>query len=142
MSLTLATVLLSCLLALAWTQVPKLWTHHTKYWDGRAPGWWVWGEAAYRGWVRALVIMTVAGTAMVLTVAVGLLLGLDADDSSVEDASTAVAVTIAVLIGVTVVLFLTAVSVILFNRPRTVVPPHLRAESGAIHLWFRRKRAR
>lgn len=133
---------LGLLSILAWSQVPKLWRHETKIWDGRAPSWWLWGEALFRGWVRSLVVATAAGTALVILSAVVLAVDPDYDAPSDARESQAEIVAGAVAVGVWVLLTLTMFSVILFNRPKFLVPPHLRGERGAIQLWLHKRSRR
>jgi hypothetical protein len=42
----------------------------------------------------------------------------------------------------TVVSFLTSAFIVWFNRPRFLVPPHLRGQSGTFIVWWREKRGR
>ena len=137
--IVVATIALGAGSILAWSQAPKLWRHETRIWDGRAPSWWLWGEALFRGWVRSLVIGTAAGTAMVFALGVMLVVQPDLDNPQSSQESQLEVVAIGVALGVWILLTLMLFSVILFNRPKFVVPPHLRNERGAIQLWLNKR---
>lgn len=128
----LALVVIPLAFALAGlTQVPALWTGK-KPWLHKTPGWWLWGDPLWRGFMRAwptLIVTGVAfavlGSALILTTAV------PGQPSPVM----AAALLIALFGGLGLVL-----AIILVNWPRALVPPHLREQSGALEDWLGRGR--
>jgi hypothetical protein len=96
--------------------------------------WWVWGAPLWRGYVRGLV--TVGATFVIDLIAVLALVWLPGGD--------AVVIAVApVLLGSIAVGFVLAVTIVLFNRPRRLVPPYLRDQPGAVSDWlasWRRRR--
>ena len=83
------------------------------------PEWWFLGDATWRGVARAYI----ATGPFVLLIFAG---GLIAEFTDAYDAGMAVAVS-GMLLGA-----LVHGSIVLFNRPQALVPPHLRAEAGAL----------
>jgi hypothetical protein len=120
---------LGALCVLALIQVRKLWRHETTYWDRSAPSWWVGGEASFRGYVRGLPL-GVAGTSILAAKAVPATLAVDVSGSPTENMGVAIPVFFgASLFLVTTLLWL---GVVLLNRPKLAVPPHLRGEAGVL----------
>ena len=83
------------------------------------PAWWFLGDATWRGVARAYI----ATGPFVLVIFAG---GLIAEFTDAYDAGMAVAVS-GILLGA-----LVHGSIVLFNRPQALVPPHLRDEPGAL----------
>lgn len=93
------------------------------------PEWWFVGDATWRGVARAYI----ATGPFVLVVFAG---GLIAEFTDAYDAGMAVAVG-GILLGA-----LVHGSIVLFNRPHALVPPHLRDEPGALAERRARRRRR
>lgn len=113
----LAIAIFAGLALLATRGLPALWRHQNDRWD-RMPEW----------WVRGLPTVVVAGWAMLL----GALLTVTAvgRTDTVGDVLTgALGLVLAFVVASAIVW----VTVVLFNRPRFVVPPHLRDRKGRIH---------
>jgi len=72
----LAVVGFICLLALAASQLRKMWTapQRVAIWN-TVPGWWLWGGALWRGMVRASTIAIFASAATALLAGHGLVTG-------------------------------------------------------------------
>jgi len=97
-----------------------------KVWRGESgldgdvpPAWWFLGDATWRGVARAYI----ATGPFVLAFFAGALV---AEVSDADDAGMAISAC-ALLLGV-----LVHGSIVLFNRPKALVPPHLRDEPGAL----------
>ena len=97
-----------------------------KVWHGESgldgdipPAWWFLGDATWRGVARAYI----ATAPFVLLFFAGALV---AELTDAYDLGMAVSAG-ALLLGV-----LVHASIVLYNRPRALVPPHLRAEPGAL----------
>jgi hypothetical protein len=102
------------LLGLAW-RVPFVWRHGQATRSGRPPSWWAWGVGGWQAYARGL--PSVAGFwafGFAATLLGGRISGL-------------------MLAGAAVCGCLAA-SVVLFNRPRFVVPPPRRADKGLLVL--------
>lgn len=103
----------------------RLWRDRTRIFD-ETQAWWLWGDPLWRGYVRWL---TVAGLtfAFDLVLIAGLLWGPDAD-------ATLLVLGIPLLLSMAIAVVLGA-GIVLFNRPRAAVPPHLRDQPGALAEW-------
>ncbi len=116
--------------AFASAQIPKIWRNQTIFGD-RSPGWWLWGDALWRGWRRAFIAGIIAGWILIL-------IGLTGD---VLTATGLIAPPAPLWFTVpALVLFFGAVgltvSIMLFNWPKFLVPPDLRREPGATQEWL------
>ncbi len=116
--------------------LPRTWRHELKQFD-RMPSWWPWGKALWRGWLRMMPISTVAMVVGVVVYA-GLLLVPEAPSGPFVRPYWAVVPALAAL----AIVFGMMLTVVLFNWPKRVVPPHLRSQPGAIEEWWRRRRGR
>jgi MFS family permease len=99
---------------------PMLWTGRFR--DARLdppPTYWPWGGMLWRAWVRAWFIAGVGSGSLVLLLPAIVL-------DSVPDWYVYVSLAAFVLAAIV------AMSVVLFNRPRFVIPPHLRDEPGLV----------
>ena len=105
---------------------PKVWRGESGLDGNRPPEWWFLGPATWRGVARAYI----ATVPFALVVVAGAML---AELGGHEDAGMALAVA-AIAAGAIV-----HAGIVLFNRPRALVPPRLRGEPGA--LAERRQRA-
>jgi hypothetical protein len=116
-------------------KLPDLWAHRSTYWD-RMPRWWLWGEALFRGWVRAMPTAVVAAGGAFLPFPLLYLL----EEGNAPHTSVVI-VSGAFMLGGAAVMAL----VVFVNWPKWAVPPHLRHESGAFKQWYyqvrRRRRA-
>jgi hypothetical protein len=110
-------VVLFVVFALQTVCIPKVWSGVAN-WDEQMPERWPWGESAWRGMVRAFPVGTVALWAMWL----GYVL---VTFTSVQRIGTILGF---VFVGCGAV----CASIWWFNRPRFLVPPRHRADSGAI----------
>ena len=97
--------------------------------------WWFWGDALLRGWIRALPAGLAGGWLLAGSMALAGLL-------ATETVPRAGFLLLAVLVfGIFVCLAVVA-SVMLVNRPPFAVPPHLRAQQGAVAEWRSARRKR
>lgn len=107
-----------------------------------APAWWSFGNETWRGYVRAIpffaavggpllaiagwcfmLLSTVRGNAIVANDAArGVLQGLLAFAAAGE-----------------VLTFALVITIVLFNQPRTFVPPYFRSHRGALNEWLTKK---
>jgi len=113
--------MLSAGVVVAARQIPRLWTHASSYWDVKPHGV-PWSEAAWEGWVRALPAACVGGAALDVAAWIAVLLSKSAASKAALAAASAVWLLAMVIAG----------AIILFNRPRWLVPPHLRRQPGLI----------
>jgi hypothetical protein len=97
------------------------------------PSWWLWGGPSYRGFARAIPLGVVSSWPFLLAAFWGL--GLI---TSMSASSTVSLLVLAALVIVGVGLML---SVALFNRPKSFVPPKLREQPGAWHEISAARRA-
>jgi hypothetical protein len=111
----------------------------TRIWQGRSqldesspPSWWPFSEALWRGVARALPVQIAC---VILLIGGGIGADLAGKDSSGYDIGMSIG--LAGLLGI----FLLALPITFFNRPRFLVPPHQRDEPGAVAEW-RAARAR
>jgi hypothetical protein len=113
---------------------PVIWEKPSPVFD-QPLAWWVWGEALWRAYVRVLPVGS-AVFAVLMVALVPAIYGIGGD------AGLVISVAVAVLdLAAWVVLMAT---IALFNRPRSLVPPHLRQQPGAVAEWrdaWRRRRA-
>lgn len=117
------------LVLIATFQLPKIWRDHAPILRV-TPGWWVWGEALWSG-VRRIIPLSVVMGWVVLGVLVFPTLGRDPAQLAGPEFAIAIALGIGVL-GVGVLMS----TVVLFNRPSSLVPPAWRSEPGAVRSWF------
>jgi hypothetical protein len=92
---------------------PKVWRGETGLDGDRPPAWWFLGDAWWRGVARAYL----ATTPFLLVMFAGAAL---AEFTDADDAGMAIAA-LALLAGI-----LVHASIVIFNRPQALVPPHLR----------------
>lgn len=116
--------------------LPRVWRHEFRHFD-RTPPYWPWGAALWRGFVR-MMPMGVVGCAVLVIVAVVLLLTPEEPSGPFVRPYWAV-VPCLVALGV---VFAGMLSVVLVNRPRVIVPPHLRGQPGALAEWRERQSGR
>jgi hypothetical protein len=111
----------------------------TRIWQGRSeldtdspPPWWPFSVPLWRGVARAF---PVQAAAVLLLIGGGIGASLAGKDSSGYDIGMSIG--LVGLLGI----FLFALPITFFNRPRFLVPPHQRDEPGAVAEW-RSARAR
>jgi hypothetical protein len=95
--------------------------------------WWVWGAALWRGYVRAMV--AVGTTFVVDLLALMVLIWAPGGDVIVIAIVPLLVVSLAVGFGL-------MITIVLFNRPRRLVPPYLRDQPGAVGEWLESWRQR
>jgi len=117
-----AGVVIAVGVVLATLQLPKVWRAEA---CAQIPAWWLWGSAAYRGFVRAVPVGIVSGWPFLLILpwAFGL----------ITSKSTASTIGLLTAASMTIIGFGLMVCVALFNWPRQLVPPKLRAQPGMLH---------
>ena len=127
---SIATAALAGLAILATAGVRRLWRNESRVWDSQH-AWWAWGETMWHGWIRALPSFVVAGWAMILSVASGLI-AVAADGGDGTGPLGVLKWMFVAFAGVAAVAFATGISVTLFARPKLVIPPHLRRQRGVL----------
>ena len=105
---------------------PKVWRGESGLDGDVPPEWWFLGDATWRGVARAYI----ATAPFVLVVFAAAIFAEFGDN----DTGMAIAA-IALLMGA-----LVHAGIVLFNRPRALVPPHLRDEPGALAARRARRR--
>ena len=122
--------------ALGSLQLPTLWRGESAERIERQlrPGW-PWGGSALKGWIRSLPAAVLAGWSMFLLA----LIGVASSNGFLIEGSPLRPLGYLALpaIGMMIIGFVHMVTVILFNRPKYLVPPSLRKEPGLVHAWWR-----
>lgn len=133
MSIWLADLLWFLLVVVATLQLPKIWRGTSSALDP-VPSWWLWGRALWFGLRRMIPLAVALGW-----VVMGLLWFPSAGKApeALTDQELAIA---AAAMGLFFMIGALMTSVVLFNRPRTLVPPRWRAEPGALREWFQSER--
>ncbi len=106
--------------------VPALWRDEVDYFHAVPPSW-VWSDALWRGWVRALPSSGVIAIPLFLLAGVALA----AADGSAMQAACGYAT-----FGLLAVFLLNTAAISLFARPKFVIAPPLRSQPGAIGEWL------
>lgn len=89
--------------------------------------WWPWGDTSRRGAIRGFVATVFAGWAFAIAIVTG-----DASAYLHKGAAEAARILAFVFLGLFVVGLIIHFSVMLFNRPKFIVPPPQRNEPGVI----------
>jgi hypothetical protein len=121
------------LIAAAARGLVAFWRGESRVWEHR-PAWWPWGELVFRAWVR-MMALGVATLALLDIIFLFSELGAyEGDGAEFWLAAIPLFLLLTVWILCTTVAF--------YNRPRWVVPPHLRDDPGIVqgHVSRRRKR--
>ena len=92
--------------------------------------WWIWGAPLWRGYVRGMAAVGATFVVDLLLIMV-VIWGPGADAVLL---ATAAALVLSLAAGLVL-----AITIALFNRPRWAVPPHLRAQPGAVREWRPRR---
>ncbi len=102
--------------------------------------WWPFGDPLLRGWERSMPAAFAAGWSLVVAFVTGWLatVGKRTDSQTLHD----LAYVGFAAIGVFFLSLFVLATVVLFNRPKFIVPPHLRLQPGAVQEWFRAIRKR
>jgi hypothetical protein len=108
--------------------IARVWQGRSEIDPTRPPPWWPFGEPLWRGAARAF---PVQGACVLVLIGAGITADLIGKDGSGYD--LAMAVGVIGLLGI----FLLALPITFFNRPRFLVPPHQRDEPGALAEWRR-----
>lgn len=120
--------------------MPRVWRDELAPGGEHAPGWWPWGEALWQGGRRVVPLSPAA-------FAVGLVFGLGSAYVPEQPEGPFVRPYWAVIpfLGALGLVFALALAVVFLNRPKFIVPPHLREHPGALAAWladWRRFRAK
>ena len=113
---------------------PRAWRGQLTFDPGRPPGWWVWGGPLWRGWVRTTFWVCAMGWLFpVLALVAGVVSSEDPLPSGLHVPGWYLALFVGWLGG-----FLAGIgSIVLFSRPKVLIPPRYRGQSGAIKEWSR-----
>ena len=112
--------------------IKRVWEGRSEYGPSDPPAWWPFSLPLWRGVARAF---PVQGACAILLIGGGIGADLAGKDSS--GYVVGMSIGLAGLLGV----FLLALPITFYNRPRFLVPPHQRGEPGAFAEW-RGERAR
>jgi hypothetical protein len=112
-----------------------------RYWRGEISvipsmsRWWPFGGPLLRAWERSMPAAFAAGWSLIVAFLTGWLaaVGKRTDSQPLRDLAYVGIAAIAVFF---LSLFVVA-TVVLINRPKFIVPPHLRQQPGAVQEWFR-----
>jgi len=124
-----------CMFMVLWA-LPRVWHHEWTHLD-RTPYSWRWGDAAWRGYVRALPASIMGFGVLSATVPLLMLFPEDPQGPFVRPYWF-----ILLSQGMLIVPLLSMGTAILFNQPKFIVPPHLRAQPGMLAEWAAAWRAR
>jgi hypothetical protein len=112
-------------------RLPRIWRDDWKRLPRKAPLTWPYGQALWRGFVRAGAVGGPAALVLVLTLL-----------SERIDFGGAVEPILDVLVHILApIVIIGGATIILFNWPKQFVPPHLRSEPGAVTEWRGRPRS-
>jgi hypothetical protein len=128
----LAIVVLAGFLGLYVVAIKRIWEGRSEYDPNDPVAWWPFSDALWRGVARAF---PVQGACFLLLVGGGVGADFAGKDSPGYDIGMGIG--LAGLLGI----FLLALPITFFNRPRFLVPPHQRDDPGALEEW-RSARAR
>jgi hypothetical protein len=119
-------VIFVAILALFALAITRIWQGRSELDGSSPPSWWPFSDALWRGVMRAFPVQAACFT---LLVGGGIGADLAGKDSSGYDIGMSIG-----LIGL-LGIFLLALPITFFNRPRFLVPPHQRDEPGALAEW-------
>ena len=117
--------------------------HLRRYWIGtgftftrRPPAWWCLGEVIWLGFLRSAPMIVGVVWIGVIEIVVAVVTAAATPDAK---AGTPVVIAMSVLL---LSAFAVTLSVILFSRPRFLIPPRFRTERGAVAEWRQRRAPR
>ena len=128
--IVLAIVVLAGIVGLYVVAIKRVWQGTSEYDPSDPPAWWPFSLPLWRGVARAF---PVQGACAILVIGGGIGAEEAGKDSPGYDVGMSVG--LAGLLG----LFLLALPITFFNRPRFLVPPHQRDEPGALAEWRRER---
>jgi hypothetical protein len=126
--IVLAIVVLAGIVGLYAVAIKRVWQGTSEYDPSDPPAWWPFSLPLWRGVARAF---PVQGACAILVIGGGIGADLAGKDSPGYDVGMSIG--LAGLLG----LFLLALPITFFNRPRFLVPPHQRDAPGALAEWRR-----
>jgi hypothetical protein len=126
--IVLAIVVLAGIVGLYAVAIKRIWQGTSEYDPSDPPAWWPFSLPLWRGVARAF---PVQGACAILVIGGGIAADLAGKGSPGYDFGMSVG--LAGLLG----LFLLALPITFFNRPRFLVPPHQRQDPGALAEWRR-----
>jgi hypothetical protein len=112
--------------------IKRIWQGTSELDDSDPAPWWPFSDALWRGTARASPVL---GACAILVIGGGIAGDLAGKDTPGYD--VAMSVGLVGLLG----LFLFALPITFFNRPRFLVPPHQRDDPGAVAEWRRARRS-
>ena len=116
------------ILGLYLVAIKRVWQGRSEIDPSDPPAWWPFSLPLWHGVARAF---PVQGACVILLIGGGIGADLAGKDSSGYDIGMSIG--LAGLLGI----FLLALPITFFNRPRFLVPPHQRDEPGAFAEWRR-----
>lgn len=119
--------------------LPRIWRHELRTFDRMNP-YWPWGETLWRGWVRMMPLGVIAMTILLPLGTAGFVVPEDPTGPFVRPLWWVLPV-----LGALALFWVLAAGVVLLNRPKRLVAPHLRSQPGALEEWWahwRRRRTR
>jgi hypothetical protein len=129
--IVLAIVVLAGIAGLYAVAIKRVWQGTSEFDPSDPPGWWPFSLPLWRGVARAF---PVQGACVLLLIGGGIGADLAGKESSGYDVGMTIG--LAGLLG----LFLLALPITFFNRPRFLVPPHQRDEPGTLAEWRQARR--
>ncbi|MDE3194006.1 MAG: hypothetical protein KGN00_09990 [Chloroflexota bacterium] len=129
----LLTIVWAATMLYAAAQVWSFWreARSVPAWTG-VPGWWPLGDALWRGTVRSCAVWVSMGSLAALLLGIVEFGGWRGRPAVIEGPA---ATLVTMLSAAILVLLGLMASVVLFNKPGFVVPPHLRSEPSALARW-------
>jgi hypothetical protein len=133
-----ATVLGGALVVAGAFVMPKFWRgEYRELFDRGSSGWWPFGEPLRKAFIRGILL---GGLGMTCAVLAAVCVWVRGDTEG--DIRTVANAGITIFGLMLMLLIFLSVLVILFNRPKFLIPPTYREEPGAIRYWIdlRRKK--
>lgn len=113
--------------AVATLRLPRLWKTGGYDIESGFRGWWPYGDRSLKGWVRALPTSVAGAWALVIAL-IGMTISQVTSGPTHEVATNvAIAASVGMFLAVPII-----ITIIVFNRPRFLVPPPRRNEPGII----------